>query len=119
MATVLHTLRNTGVLIRLVDGKPGRYLGTRWQGKGILHSKYLRVGRMIIVGSTNWTSSSKINHEHGHVAFMSPKILAFYKAMEEEVLNFGEPMNAEVAWGDVPAPAAPEAAAADLIAPGG
>ena len=34
-------------------------------GRGLLHAKVLKVGDYLLVGSTNWTASSKANHEAG------------------------------------------------------
>ena len=36
-------------------------------GRGILHMKVLAVGPYAIIGSTNWTTSSKCNHEMSSV----------------------------------------------------
>ena len=50
----LDDLRNNGIEV---------YLTTGIAGGGIQHSKTLLVDNFIIVGSTNWTSSSRSNHE--------------------------------------------------------
>ena len=46
-------------------GKPGR------SGQGILHTKVFRMGSYVIIGSANWTVSSKANVEMSSLMLLS------------------------------------------------
>lgn len=67
-ANRLKVLQAAGVAVRLVSGintkdpyaEAGRSVGP---GQGLMHAKVLQVGPVVIVGSANWTTSSKSNEE--------------------------------------------------------
>ena len=63
-ATRLGDLRRAGVDVRLTSGLTGK--------SGIQHSKTLLADQMMIVGSSNWTSSSKLNHEMSALVHLNP-----------------------------------------------
>ena len=55
-----------GVEVRVRTGRDLRTVYTRSRksmGSGIMHSKFLRVGGTVVVGSTNFTTSSQANVE--------------------------------------------------------
>ena len=49
------------------------YLTSGPEGGGIQHSKTLLVDRMFLVGSTNWTSNSRSNHEVNTLLELEPR----------------------------------------------
>ena len=70
-------MRAAGIAVKLASGisitdaysaagKPGKY------GTGILHTKVLRMDQYAIVGSANWTISSKSNVEMSALISLSP-----------------------------------------------
>ena len=72
----LQALRAAGIEVRLVAGsliqeeysRIGRSVPP---GRGICHMKMLMVGRHLLIGSTNWTTSSKCNQEIGALIQLS------------------------------------------------
>ena len=60
----LQELSNAGIEVYLVSGP---------EGGGIQHSKTLLVDHMFLVGSTNWTSNSRSNHEMHTLLELKPE----------------------------------------------
>ena len=74
----LETLKAHGVRVRVVQGHS---LGPAYKeagrkapgGRGLMHAKCLLVGGLVIIGSANWTTSSKCNWEVGVLVRLTPR----------------------------------------------
>jgi phosphatidylserine/phosphatidylglycerophosphate/cardiolipin synthase-like enzyme len=73
--TRLDNLRSKGVKIHLTRGPAGG-------SYGIQHSKTLLVDTYLLSGSTNWTNSSRTNHEVDTLVQLTPEgAAAYYEAL--------------------------------------
>ena len=88
-------LRAVGVQIYLVAGLDIRleYAAVSRSvrpGFGILHQKTVMVGRHFIVGSTNFTTSSRNNHEISALLWLHPEGATVYQQKYDELKSSGE-----------------------------
>ena len=87
----LQELESNGAVVRLAQGGKAKEeyaaVGRSWSGTGILHAKFLHTERETIIGSCNWTTSSRANVEMGlHVMLNrveSAKISATIRALSD------------------------------------
>ena len=73
MVEKLSALRHAGANVWLCSGKT--------TGSGIQHSKTLLAGRVCIIGSTNWTQSSRLNQEISVLLSLNERGYLFQQSM--------------------------------------
>ena len=86
-------LVTAGVIVQLLQGVPirpeyeesGRQ--TTCNGRGICHAKYVRYGRHMLLGSTNWTTSSRCNLEQGALLYLSEEAERRQYEREKGLMN--------------------------------
>ena len=82
MPARLSALMETGVEVRLCRGANN--------GSGIQHSKTLQCDQMVIIGSTNWTNSSRSNQEISVAYAMNPDGLRAHTNRIEQMREVSE-----------------------------
>ena len=65
-------------------------------GKGILHEKAVLVGPWLIVGSTNWTTSARTNHELSTLLWLDEATREIYHERFNLLMEAGEPLTDEI-----------------------
>jgi len=84
-----------GVIVRAVKGTGTAVhyaaVGRTANFPGIQHSKVLMIGSMLIHGSTNWSTSSRGNHEVSTLTLLTKKGTEVISDVLRDILDRGEP----------------------------
>ena len=101
MTQRLGALRATGVGVFTLSGVNllPEYQEVGRRAPSVLrrqHSKVLRVGRMLISGSTNWTTSSRCNREMSFLVELNAAGVAQYDRLADEWREEAEPLTQKV-----------------------
>ena len=97
----LRKLKAAGVLVHLCSGLPiqpeyaaiGRSVRP---GEGIHHAKAFRRNEYLLIGSANWTTSSKCNTELNVLLQLTPAGQRAWNASFTRVLDRSTPMTQEI-----------------------
>ena len=96
----LRALRAAGVAVMLTSGIDAHTeyaaVGRTGAGQGILHAKLFRMGDYLIVGSTNWTTSSKCNVEQSALLELSPEGVREFDRRIELMVGRSTPLTLEI-----------------------
>jgi len=81
---IVRAIRGTGTSVHYAAvGRTGAY-------PGIQHSKVLQIGSMLIHGSTNWSTSSRGNHEVSTLTLLALKGTDLIGDVQRDLLDRGE-----------------------------
>ena len=94
-------LRGAGVNVFLVAGmdiqpeyaKVGKKVRP---GHGILHMKTALIGSWLVVGSTNFTTSSRNNHELSTLLWLDKSSVQVYHKLFDDLVAAGEPLTDQI-----------------------
>ena len=96
----LKELKANGVRVRIAQGynlsPVYEEVDRKAGGRGLLHAKTLLVGRHALVGSTNWTTSSKGNIEMSILMALKKPGLARYRTMLSHLDSIAQDLTEEL-----------------------
>ena len=79
----MQAVKGTGTAVHYAAvGRTGTF-------QGIQHSKVLMIGAVMIHGSSNWTTSSRGNHEVSTMTLLTENGMAKMRSVMREILDHG------------------------------
>merc|ERR1712023_46157 len=93
--------KSVGVRVTLVAGLDieveYNQVGRRVRpGRGILHQKAVMIGPWLILGSTNWTTAARCNHELSTLLYLDDITRGIYVDKFHALMEQGEPLTDEI-----------------------